>query len=70
MKRFVDIRDAETGFRFAWWDTVIDEFETHGGNMAWDDWTEFAADYDGDELDRYRSLVPSWAHEVSEKDRL
>ena len=63
MKRFVDLRDAEVGGKFAWWDTVTDTFETHGGNMAWDDWIDFASSYKGAELDRYRRLVPAWVHE-------
>lgn len=63
MKRFVDIRTANTGYCFAWFDTIFDRFETHGTNMAWDTFDEFAADYKGDQLDRYRSLCPAWAFE-------
>jgi hypothetical protein len=62
MKRFVDIRHADiSGYRFAWWDTVVDSFETHSGNMAWEHWQDFADDHRGDDLERYRALCPQWA---------
>ena len=61
MKRFVDIRGQGTGSRFAFWDTIHDQFETHGTEMAWDAVDEFRQAYQGDELDRYVSLCPPWA---------
>lgn len=60
MKRFVDVRRAETGWRFAWYCTVKDCFEVHGGQQAWDTFDEFAEMYKGDELERYRGLCPKW----------
>ena len=61
MKRFVDIRHADiSGYRFAWWDTVVDKFENHNGNMAWEHWDDFAEDYLGIDLERYQALCPQW----------
>lgn len=68
MKRFVDVRVAEIGGRFAWYDTVADQFETHAGSMVWETFREFADDYDGDEIERYRSLTPDWAFGKIEED--
>ena len=61
MKRFVDLRKSDVGYRFAWYDTVYDEFETHGGEQAWDAFSEFAAVYAGEQVERYRGLTPQWA---------
>jgi hypothetical protein len=61
MKRFVDLRTTDVGWRFAWWDTVRDEFESHSHSMAWDSFDEFLEDFDGDDPDRYRRLTPDWA---------
>ena len=61
MKRFVDIRGSLTGYRFAWYDTITDTFETHSYDMAWDTFDEFADSYEGEEIDRYRGLCPGWA---------
>ncbi len=36
MIRFVDLRGAETGYMFAFWDTVTDKFITIGDEQAWD----------------------------------
>lgn len=62
MKRFIDLRGMETASRFAWYDTVNDRFEIHCGGATWDTWNEFAQDYEGDELDRYRNLAPNWTN--------
>lgn len=63
MKRFVDIRPAECAARFAWFDTIVDKFETHSGVMTWNAWAEFEQDYEGDQLERYRRLCPPWVFE-------
>jgi hypothetical protein len=67
MKRFVDLRQAAIpGYRFAWWDTVVDKFESHGGNMAWETWDEFCEDFQnflGDDIQRYKALAPKWTYE-------
>jgi len=62
MKRFVDVRNQGIGGAFAWYDTVIDEFEEHSDSMDWNSWDEFEQDYEGIELERYRVLTPEWAH--------
>ena len=60
MKVFVDLRGAEiAAVRFAWWDTVIDEFEKHSGSMAWDRWDDFESDC-LEPMARYKRLAPSW----------
>ena len=61
MKRFIDLRDQGTGGRFAWFDTVKDEFETHSYCMTWDTFGEFVDDYKGAAVERYQSLAPDWA---------
>jgi len=77
MKRFIDLRDAETGWRFAWWCTVKDRFELHSGEMAWDTWEEFAEAFDPDEvedrarnpdIERYRALCPEWVFQPVPED--
>jgi hypothetical protein len=61
MKRFVDLREDETGsYTFAWWDTIVDKFETHSGNMAWSSWSDFAEEFQGSDLERYKRLCPHW----------
>lgn len=59
MKRFIDLRGQGMGYRFAFWDTVHDRFETHGTNQAWDTLADFREDCEGDFI-RYQSLCPSW----------
>lgn len=46
------------GFEFAFYCTVRDVFEEFSGSQTWASKKEFIADYDGDELDRYLSLIP------------
>ena len=73
MKRFVDLRKTDVNIDyvydeefqlgsqtgpFAWFNTGTDTFETHSGEQVWDTWEEFEEAYEGDELHRYRSLVP------------
>ncbi len=65
MKRFIDLRGQDTGYSFAWYDTVINVFEKFNDNQVWDNWNDFAYDYNmnnpaGHELSRYRSLIPIW----------
>lgn len=60
MKRFVDVRGQHIGERFAWWDTCQDKFESFRGEYAFETWSDFVAVYDGNDIDRYRGLCPSW----------
>lgn len=70
MKRFIDIRGQGTAYRFCWFDTRTDQVEKHGTNTVWDTFDEFAEDYKGDELERYRSLTPAWAFIPDPNDAL
>ena len=62
MIRFVDLRNSDAGYRFAFFDTVTDKFVEFAGTHAWDTWKEFATDYNGNELNRFRKLCPEWAN--------
>lgn len=68
MKRFIDLREQGTGYRFAWFDTGTDRFEDHDGQMVWDTFAEFAEVCAGD-LARYRRLTPAWAFEEDDGGR-
>jgi hypothetical protein len=68
MKRFIDLRECGTGYRFAFWDTIKDEFESHGGDMAWYSFNDFEFCYGGTEIDRYRILCPDWVFELENED--
>lgn len=61
MIRFVDLREQDIGYRFAYFDTVTDCFVKYGGVQAWDDFYEFQLDYDGGDLLRFRNVTPDWA---------
>ena len=65
MIRFVDLRGADTGYEFAFWDTVTDRFITVGNDQAWDsldDLRDCAELYELDEgLERRLiRLCPDW----------
>ena len=60
MKRFVDLRGTDVEWNFAWFDTILEEFEVHDFVQAWNTWGEFLEDYLGDDLTRYERLVPEW----------
>lgn len=61
MIRFVDLRGHDTGHRFAFYDTVVDQFVTQNGVQAWDVFDEFAQDFERGDLDRFKRLCPTWA---------
>jgi hypothetical protein len=71
MKRFIDLRGQDTGYRFAWWDTVRDVFESFDGEHAWNTWDEFEPAYVAEQgrsgfksaRQRYLGLCPSWVFE-------
>lgn len=70
MKRFIDLGgqiyagsdDDPMARRFAWYDTVVDRFEEHGGESQWATWDDFAEVHEPEqgELSRYRGLCPPW----------
>ncbi len=61
MKRFIDLKDQiiEGNNEFAFYCTVKDRFEVHGGNCIWETVQDFTNDYQGNELNRYLLLIPS-----------
>lgn len=68
MKRFIDLRAVEdVPCRFAWWCTVVDQFEHFASSNAWGTWEDFEADYREtvpaahQQVERYRNLTPDWA---------
>lgn len=70
MKRFIDIRGQGTGYRFAWFDTGTDKFETHSDTCCWDTFDQFAKDCAKEDLKRYESLTPDWAKIEDKEDKL
>ena len=75
MIRFVDIRDADTGYRFSFWNTVKDQYCTFRGNQAWDTFADFNEDFQNDDsnvykgdLDRFMGLSPLWTFSGYEDD--
>lgn len=58
MKRFVNLGEqiCPGAPCFAWFDTVVSQFEEHNGAQIWDSWGEFKADYVGGDLKRYLGL--------------
>ncbi len=66
------MRGMATGYRFAFWDTVVDRFVTIGDDQAWDtveDLHEGAmiASIDTSRYIRYISLCPAWSY-IEEKE--
>jgi len=47
MIRFIDLGDQilEGTKHFAWFDTVTDTFEDHGGEQVWSSWEDFHSAY-------------------------
>ena len=77
MKRFIDLRGQHTLHRFAWWDTVRDEFDKYYGDQAWCTWDEFVESVERDGtvhphesmvLPRLKRLCPAWAFEPDPDD--
>ena len=62
MIRFIPLSYEDTGFRFAFWDTIINRFSAIGGDEAWEDLADFkesAAPHLGPALfARYAGLIP------------
>lgn len=69
MKRFIDLRGQHIGERFAWWCTVSDTFESFKGEYAFNTWKDFVEVYEGEQLDRYRGLCPSWVFAQYDEDK-
>ena len=64
MIRFVDLRGADTGYKFAFWDTCTDRFINIGNDQAWDsvadlnESAEIARQIDL--MPRLKGLCPKW----------
>jgi hypothetical protein len=73
MKRFIDLTGQVTlGTEryFAWLDTGTDTFERHGDAQFWSSWAEFEQDYEGTDIERYRSLAAPWAFGCASESEL
>lgn len=71
MIRFVDLRRQGLGERFAFWNTVTDQFVSPKGDQAWSTWAEFEEAWrDEANISRFKGLCPSWAFEDEEDDVL
>lgn len=65
MIRFIDLRNQDTGYAFAFWDTVTDRFITIGSDQAWDNIEDLIGSADGsdtvhNQIERMIDLCPSW----------
>ncbi len=62
MKRFIDLGDQIYPYSekptFAFFCTVTNTFETFGGTQFWSSVDDFKEDYNGDDIERYTSLIP------------
>lgn len=72
MIRFIDLRGQGTGYRFAFWDTITDQFFQFSGEEAWDSADDFCRNFTGrsssysdtmteDSIERFLGLMPGWA---------
>jgi len=62
MKRFIDIGEqtgnTDEGVKeFCFFDTVTDKFETFQEECCWTSVGDFTESYNGNEIDRYLSLI-------------
>lgn len=76
MIRYVDLCGQDTGYRFAFWDTVTDRFIQVGDDQAWDDLADLeesaeTAKIDKALVDRMARLIPATEgmKEVYDRDR-
>lgn len=62
MIRFIDLREQDTGGRFAFYNTVVDGFITANGVQVWKWFLDFEGDCEDKPLiERCRRLIPDWA---------
>lgn len=67
MIRFINLTGQltldESDPAFAFFDTVTDKFCTFQGFQTWDSIEEFKKDYEGDDIERFLSLIPkNWGY--------
>jgi len=60
MIRFIDLRDQDTGYRFAFWDTVTDSFLCRAHEYAWETWADFEGVAEPADRTRLKGLCPDW----------
>ena len=63
MIRFIDLNGQDTGYAFAFWDTITDKFIQVGEDQAWDNLPDFRecamiAKLDADLERRMTNLIP------------
>lgn len=61
MIRFINLKGQiylDDSICFAFYNTVNDRFCTFNESQVWDSIDEFAADYEGNDLKRFISLIP------------
>jgi len=74
MIRFVDIRNQGTGYRFAFFDTAINQFVDLGGEEVFDSFNDLnyhrnpERPHENKFLDRLQSLCPDWTKDGQEDD--
>ena len=70
MIRFVDLRDQDVGYKFAFFDTIEDKFLKLGElkDEVFDDWKDLAEVCLIDLQPRLRCLCPSWVFEETKED--
>lgn len=76
MKRFIDIRNQGTGYRFAFWDTCSKCFYEFHGEQVWESFQDFQDAWEEESpqgellsLERFRNICPEWVFD-GEKDDL
>lgn len=52
----ISMEDGDVDFAF--YDTVADRILEFSGNQVWPSWADFELDYIGDDLERFRRLIP------------
>ena len=73
MIRFIDIRNQGTGERFAFYNTVYDQFMCFSLEQTWTNWAEFEEAFKSDDctvypIERFKGLCPEWVFNDEEDD--
>ncbi len=62
MIRFIELADQIDLYPeehcIAWFDTVTDKFLEYNGTHTWDCWKDFEGDYEGNNIERFKTLFP------------
>lgn len=74
MIRFIDLRGQDTGYEFAFYDTVTDKFCEFDGDQTWDFQEEFIYSFKEEaqylnatyvDVERFLQLMPEWTKQTS-----